>query len=154
VEIIMWKSRHEAIADGAPTAYSFNCIQFDPFSGHRRLEYPMGRDDHTTAAADCLTLVMPLQARAGMSTHDFYEYWLNAHVTLPARFPGISSIWLHAVSFDDAIWPRLPGVSHRPPPEDEFQGVPEATFVTLEAWRNSRPPPRSRWTTASTSCRK
>ena len=92
----------------------------------------MGRDDHTTAAADCLTLVMPLQARAGMSTHDFYEYWLNAHVTLPARFPGISSIWLHAVSFDDAIWPRLPGVSHRPPPEDEFQGVPEATFVTLE----------------------
>jgi hypothetical protein len=92
----------------------------------------MGRDDHPTAPADCLTLVMPLQARAGMSTDDFYEYWLNAHVTLPARFPGISSIWLHAVSFDDAIWPRLPGVSHRPPPGDEFQGVPEATFVTLE----------------------
>jgi hypothetical protein len=62
----------------------------------------MGRDDHTTAPADCLTLVMPLQARAGMSAHDFYEYWLNAHVTLPARFPGISSIWLHAVSFGDA----------------------------------------------------
>ena len=53
-------------------------------------------------------------------------------MTLPARFPGISSIWLHAVSFDDAIWPRLPEVSHRPPPGDEFQGVPEATFVTLE----------------------
>jgi hypothetical protein len=53
-------------------------------------------------------------------------------VTLPARFPGISSIWLHAVSFEDATWPLLPGVSHRPPPEDEFQGVPEATFVTLE----------------------
>ena len=92
----------------------------------------MGQDDHPTAPADFLTLVMPLQARAGMSTDDFYEYWLNAHVTLPARFPGISTIWLHAVSFDDAIWPRLPGVSHRPPPEDEFQGVPEATFVTLE----------------------
>lgn len=88
----------------------------------------MGRDE----PADCLTLVMPLQARQGMTTHDFYEYWLNAHVTLPARFPGISSIWLHAVSFDEAIWPHLPGVSHRPPPEDEFQGVPEATFVTLE----------------------
>jgi hypothetical protein len=24
--------------------------------------------------ADCLTLVMPLQARAGMTTDDFYEY--------------------------------------------------------------------------------
>jgi hypothetical protein len=92
----------------------------------------MGRADEVAARADCLTLVMPLQARQGMSADDFYEYWLNAHVTLPARFPGISSIWLHAVSFDDAAWPPLPGVSHRPPPEDEFQGVPEATFVTME----------------------
>jgi hypothetical protein len=75
---------------------------------------------------------MPLQARAGMTTDDFYEYWLNAHVTLPARFPGISSIFLHSTSFDDAIWPRLDGVSHRPPPGDDFWGVPEATFVTLE----------------------
>jgi hypothetical protein len=53
----------------------------------------MGRDDDAAAPADCLTLVMPLQARAGMTSHDFYEYWLNAHVTLPARFPGISSIF-------------------------------------------------------------
>jgi hypothetical protein len=67
-----------------------------------------------------------------MTAADFYEYWLNAHVTLPARFPGISSIWLHVVSFDDATWPHLPGVSHRPPSHDEFQGVPEATFVTME----------------------
>jgi hypothetical protein len=95
----------------------------------------MGRDDDAAAPADCLTLVMPLKARADMTRHDFYEYWLNAHVTMPARFPGISSIFLHCVSFDDgdgATWPRLPGVSHRPPPEDEFEGVPEATFVTME----------------------
>lgn len=92
----------------------------------------MGRDDDVAVPADCLTLVMPLQARQGLTTHDFYEYWLNAHVTLPARFPGISSIFLHAVSFDDASWPRLPGVSYRPPPGGEFQGVPEATFVTME----------------------
>jgi hypothetical protein len=92
----------------------------------------MRRDDALTAPADCLTLVMPLQALPGMTTADFYDYWLNAHVTLPARFPGISSIWLHVVSFDDATWPRLPRVSHRPPSHDEFQGVPEATFVTME----------------------
>jgi hypothetical protein len=42
----------------------------------------MGRDDDPTTAADCLTLVMPLRARAGMTASDFYEYWLNAHVTL------------------------------------------------------------------------
>ena len=92
----------------------------------------MSRDDALTAPADCLTLVMPLQALRGMTTADFYDYWLNAHVTLPARFPGISSIWLHVVSFDDVTWPRLRGVSHRPSPHDEFQGVPEATFVTME----------------------
>jgi hypothetical protein len=58
----MWKSGREAIADGAVTAYSSNCIQFDPFSGHRRLEDPMGRDDHTTAPADSLTLFLPVPA--------------------------------------------------------------------------------------------
>jgi hypothetical protein len=78
-----------------------------------------------------LTLVIPLRAKAGMSLPDFYQYWLNAHVTLPPRFPGISSIWLHVVSFDRQRWPRLPGVSHRPEPQDEFHGVPEATFPTM-----------------------
>ena len=78
-----------------------------------------------------LTLVIPLRAKAGMSLADFYQYWLNAHVTLPPRFPGISSIWLHVVSFDRQLWPRLPGVSHRPEPENEFHGVPEATFPTM-----------------------
>jgi hypothetical protein len=78
-----------------------------------------------------LTLVIPLRAKAGMSLPDFYQYWLNAHVTLPPRFPGISSIWLHVVSFDRQLWPRLPGVSHRPEPEDEFHGIPEATFPTM-----------------------
>src|SRR5918995_2448033 len=78
-----------------------------------------------------LTLVIPLRAKAGMSLPDFYQYWLNAHVTLPPRFPGISSIWLHVVSFDRQLWPRLPGVSPRPEPEDEFHGVREATFPTM-----------------------
>jgi hypothetical protein len=80
---------------------------------------------------DALTLVIPLRAKDGMVLPDFYDYWLNAHVTLPARFPGISDIWLHVVSFDRQEWPRLPGVSHRPDPADEFHGVPEATFPTI-----------------------
>jgi hypothetical protein len=81
---------------------------------------------------DALTLVIPLRAKEGMPLSDFYDYWLNAHVTMPPRFPGISSIWLHAVSFDSQTWPRLPGVSHRPEPKDEFHGVPEATFPTMD----------------------
>jgi hypothetical protein len=78
-----------------------------------------------------MTLVIPLRAKDGMPLPDFYEYWLNAHVTMPARFPGISSIWLHVVAFDRQLWPRLPGVSRRPEPADEFHGVPEATFTTM-----------------------
>jgi len=80
---------------------------------------------------DDMTLVIPLRAKDGMALSDFYEYWLNAHVTMPARFPGISSIWLHVVSFDRQAWPRLAGVSHRPDPAEEFHGVPEATFPTM-----------------------
>jgi hypothetical protein len=83
-------------------------------------------------ADEALTLVIPLRSRADLRLDDFYDYWLNAHVTLPPRFPGIDSIWLHVVSFDGSRWPGLPGVSHRPDPEDEFHGVPEATFRTME----------------------
>jgi hypothetical protein len=80
---------------------------------------------------DALTLVLPLRKKDSITSEDFYDYWLNAHVTMPPRFPGIDTIWLHVVSFDRQLWPRLPGVSHRPEPEDEFHGVPEATFRTL-----------------------
>lgn len=79
-----------------------------------------------------LTLVLPLRAKDTISLADFYDYWLNVHVTLPPRFPGISSVWLHVVSFDRSLWPALPGVSSRPEPEDEFHGIPEATFPTLD----------------------
>jgi hypothetical protein len=80
---------------------------------------------------DAMTLVIPLQAKAGISLEDFYEYWLNAHITLPPRFPGISSVWLHVVSFSNSTWPAVDGVSMRPEPEDDFHGVPEATFPTM-----------------------
>lgn len=81
---------------------------------------------------DALTLVIPLKAKDGLSDEDFYDYWLNAHVTLPARFPGIDCIWLHQVDFGASMWPELPGVSSRPEPEDGFHGVPEATFPTMD----------------------
>lgn len=79
---------------------------------------------------DAMTLVIPLKAKVGMSLADFYDYWLNAHVTLPPRFPGISSVWLHKTSLEDSLWPAVDGVSMRPDEEDTFDGVPEATFPT------------------------
>jgi EthD domain-containing protein len=84
------------------------------------------------AAPDAMTLVIPLKAKDGVSTDDFYDYWLNAHVTLPPRFPGIDSVWLHQVDFAAATFPQVPGVSGVPDEEDTFHGVPEATFRTFE----------------------
>ena len=81
---------------------------------------------------DAMTLVIPLRAKEGMTLEDYYGYWLNAHVTLPARFPGISSIWLHATDFSKQTWPTVDGVSSRPEPAYEFHGIPEATFPTME----------------------
>ncbi|HEX3930012.1 MAG TPA: EthD domain-containing protein [Nocardioides sp.] len=81
---------------------------------------------------DALTLVIPLRAKDGVSEADFYDYWLNAHITLPPRFPGIDSVYLHQVSFGDSLWPTVAGVSSQPDPDDDFQGVPEATFPTFE----------------------
>jgi hypothetical protein len=82
--------------------------------------------------ADAMTLVIPLKAKDGMTLADFYDYWLNAHVTLPPRFPGISSVWLHKTSLEDSLWPAVDGVSMHPDEEDTFDGVPEATFPTMD----------------------
>jgi hypothetical protein len=76
--------------------------------------------------------VIPLKAKDGLSLAEFYDYWLNAHVTLPPRFPGISSVWLHKTSLADSLWPAVDGVSMHPEEEDTFDGVPEATFPTMD----------------------
>ena len=81
---------------------------------------------------NAMTLVIPLKAKDGMALQDFYDYWLNAHVTLPPRFPGISSVWLHKTSLADPLWPAIDGVSAQPDEDDTFDGVPEATFPTMD----------------------
>jgi len=83
-------------------------------------------------APNAMTLVIPLKAKDGVALQDFYDYWLNAHVTLPPRFPGISSVWLHKTSLADSFWPAVDGVSMHPDVEDTFDGVPEATFPTMD----------------------
>ena len=83
-------------------------------------------------APNAMTLVIPLKAKDGVALQDFYDYWLNAHVTLPPRFPGISSVWLYTTPPADLLWPALDGVSIHPDEEDTFDGVPEATFPTMD----------------------
>jgi hypothetical protein len=62
-------------------------------------------------APDDMTLVIPLRAKDGMTLPDFHDYWLNAHVTMPARFPGISSICaaVHAARADRCITTKYLG---------------------------------------------
>lgn len=79
-----------------------------------------------------LTLVLPLRSKETLTAEQFYDYWLNAHVTLPARFPGISTIWLHAVDFAASTLPGVEGISSTPPAREAFHGVPEAVFPTFD----------------------
>jgi hypothetical protein len=81
---------------------------------------------------DALTLVMPLRKKDGMTVAEFRQYWLDVHITLPARYPGLSDVFLHVVSFGGSRWPAVDGVGAAPAEADEFQGVPEATFATME----------------------
>lgn len=81
---------------------------------------------------DALTLVMPLRKKEGMTVAEFRQYWLDVHVTLPARYPGLHSVFLHLVSFAGSRWPVVDGVGAAPDAADEFHGVPEATFVRME----------------------
>lgn len=82
--------------------------------------------------SDALTLVMPLRKKEGMTVAEFRQYWLDVHITLPARYPGLSSVFLHLVSFSGSRWPTVEGVGSAPDEADEFHGVPEATFVTMD----------------------
>jgi hypothetical protein len=84
-----------------------------------------------TNQPDALTLVMPLRKKEGMTVAEFRQYWLDVHVTLPARYPGLRSVFLHLVSFADSRWPVVDGVSAAPAEADEFHGVPEATFARM-----------------------
>jgi hypothetical protein len=85
-----------------------------------------------TNQPDALTLVMPLRKKEGMTVAEFRQYWLDVHVTLPARYPGLRSVFLHLVSFAGSRWPAVDGVSAAPGEADEFHGVPEATFACME----------------------
>jgi EthD domain len=82
--------------------------------------------------SDALTLVMPLRKKDGMTVAEFRQYWLDVHVTLPARYPGLRSVYLHLVSFADSHWPAVDGVDAAPAEADEFHGVPEATFAQMD----------------------
>lgn len=79
-----------------------------------------------------ITLILPLRSKESISLDDFYDYWLNAHITLPPRVPGVRDGWLHVVSFDRQLFAPIDGVSNRPASEDEFHGIPEATFSTFD----------------------
>lgn len=90
----------------------------------------MMKVDSTSDQPDAITLILPLTKKESISAEDFYDYWLNVHVTLPARTSGIHSIWLHVVDFDEVTWPKISGVTDRPGPDElQIHGIPEATFL-------------------------
>jgi hypothetical protein len=94
------------------------------------------------------TLVIPLRAKAGMSLPDFYQYWLNAHVTVPAaalrRFvtetlepayagsPEILKLRRHLFEPLEATLDH-PGVVLSKPPELQYQAALEVVVADESA---------------------
>ena len=102
-------------------------------------------------APNAMTLVIPLRAKEGMTVADFYEYWLNAHVTLPPRSRASAASGCTPCRSTE-LWPTVPGVStgrNRARSSMASRRRPSARSATSAS---SRRPRGCRWRTGSTSC--
>jgi EthD domain len=76
---------------------------------------------------------VPLWKRKGISLELFDDYWRNVHGPVCARLPGQYQYWqFHVAHNEGGIWPSIEGIDYKTPPEDQFDGIAELTFKTVE----------------------
>ena len=89
-----------------------------------------------------VVFLVPLWKRKSISLDLFSDYWSNVHGPVCARLPGQFQYWqFHLAHNEGGIWPELPGISYKTEEEDQFDGIAELTFKTVED--------RETWFTAS-----
>lgn len=80
-----------------------------------------------------MTMINTLRRRRSVPVKLFYAYWRDAHVQIACRLPGIHSLWIHRVEYDEgALWPAVTGVERFVPEPMRFDGIPEPTFFAAE----------------------
>lgn len=76
---------------------------------------------------------VPLWKRKGISLQLFDDYWRDVHGPVCARLPGQFQYWQYHVEHNDGgIWPELEGIDYKTVAEDQFDGIAELTFKTVE----------------------
>lgn len=76
---------------------------------------------------------VPLWKRNGIPLDLFDDYWRNVHGPVCARLPGQYQYWqFHVAHNEGGIWPAIEGSNYSTPEEDQFDGIAELTFKTVE----------------------
>lgn len=76
---------------------------------------------------------VPLWKRKGISLELFDDYWRNVHGPVCARLPGQYQYWqFHVAHNEGGIWPTIEGINYNTDEEDQFDGIAELTFKTVE----------------------
>ena len=85
---------------------------------------------------------VPLWIRNGISLDQFDNYWRDVHGPVCARLPGQMEYWqYHLSAYDGGIFPEIKNIRINVDPADQFLGVAELTFSSVED--------RAAWFTAS-----
>jgi EthD domain len=80
-----------------------------------------------------VTFYVPLWKRKGISQELFDDYWRNVHGPVCARLPGQYQYWqFHVDPNDGGIWPTVGGIEYSCDPEDNFAGIAELTFKSVD----------------------
>ena len=86
---------------------------------------------------------VPLWKRDGISLAQFDDYWRDVHGPVCARLPGQMEYWqFHLSPYEGGLFPVVDGCPVNTEPQDQFMGVAELTFSSVED--------RATWFQAST----
>jgi hypothetical protein len=84
---------------------------------------------------------VPLWKRDGITIDQFDNYWRDVHGPVCARLPGQMEYWqYHLDAYDGGIFPVVDGINVNAIPEDQFMGIAELTFSSVEdrdTWLNA-----------------
>lgn len=74
-----------------------------------------------------------LWKRKGITLQLFDDYWRDVHGPVCARLPGQYQYWqFHVAHNEGGIWPSIGDLVDASSPEENFDGIAELTFKTVE----------------------
>lgn len=74
-----------------------------------------------------------LWKRKGITLQLFDDYWRDVHGPVCARLPGQYQYWqFHVAHNEGGIWPSTGDLVQASTPEEQFDGIAELTFKTVE----------------------